>query len=323
MSQPFEPTQYRELLRAFLQEDLGGSDITTESIIPAEQRAQGELIAKAPLVLAGIGLFAEVFRLLDGSAEAEILRQDGEELAPGDIPARLRARGRALLTGERVALNLLQRLSGVATLTRRFVQAVAGTSAQILDTRKTTPGLRELEKYAVRVGGGQNHRKDLSEAVLIKENHIRLAGGVAAALAGVETLRQRRPAPTAKARPSWIEIEVTNLEELREALAHPPDVILLDNMSPPLVRAAVAQVRFAEDAQRKRPVESAPREGFAADAQRERRHEPSFKIRVEASGGITLANVREFAEAGADWISVGALTHSAQGVDLSFEIERV
>jgi len=302
MSLPFEPTHYRELLRAFLKEDLGGGDITTDSIIPAEQRAQGELIAKAPLVLAGIGLFVEVFRLLDGRAEADVLRQDGEELAPGDIPARLRAGARALLTGERVALNLLQRLSSVATLTRRFVQAVAGTGAQILDTRKTTPGLRELEKYAVRVGGGQNHRQDLSEAVLIKENHIRLAGGVAAAFAAVQALRERRPAQAPKDRPSWIEIEVTNLEELREALAHAPDVILLDNMSPPLVRAAVTQVRSAEG------------------AQRERRHDPAHKIRVEASGGITLTNVREFAEAGADWISVGALTHSAPAVDLSFEI---
>ena len=302
MPHPFQPTHYRELLRAFLKEDLGGGDITTDAIVPAEQRAQGELIAKAPLVLAGIGLFVEVFGLLDGSAEADILRQDGDELAPSEIPARLRAQARALLTGERAALNLLQRLSGVASLTRRFVQAVAGTRAQILDTRKTTPGLRELEKYAVRVGGGQNHRKNLSEAVLIKENHIRLAGGVTAALAAVETLRERRPGPAAKGRPSWIEIEVTNLEELREVLAHAPDVILLDNMSPPLVRAAVTLVRFAEDAQRKR------------------RRDPSYNIRVEASGGITLANVREFAEAGADWISVGALTHSAPAVDLSFEI---
>jgi nicotinate-nucleotide pyrophosphorylase (carboxylating) len=305
MPPPFEPTHYRELLRAFLKEDLGGGDITTDAIVPAEQRAQGALIAKAPLVLAGIALFVEVFRLLDGSAGADILRLDGEELAPGQIPARLRAQARALLTGERVALNLLQRLSGVATLTRRFVQAVAGTGAQILDTRKTTPGLRELEKYAVRVGGGQNHRKDLAEAVLIKENHIRLAGGVAAALAAVETLREPRPPQVAKARPSWIEIEVTNLEELRGALAHAPDVILLDNMSPPLVRAAITQVRFAEN------------------AQRERRHDPAYKILVEASGGITLANVREFAEAGADWISVGALTHSAPSVDLSFEIEPI
>jgi nicotinate-nucleotide pyrophosphorylase (carboxylating) len=191
------------------------------------------------------------------------------------------------LSGERVALNLLQRLSGVATMTRQFVRAVEDTGAAILDTRKTTPGLRALEKYAVLVGGGKSHRKDLAEAVLIKENHIRLAGGVSAALAAVQV---------AKGKAAWIEIEVTTLDELREALAHNPDVILLDNMKPSLTREAVEEVR---------------------------RHAGPHKIRTEASGGITLANVREFAEAGVDWISVGALTHSAPAVDLSFEIEPV
>ena len=160
----------------------------------------------------------------------EIVSHDGEELTAGKVPARVNASARALLTGERVALNLLQRLSGVATLTRRFVRAIEGTEAEILDTRKTTPGLRALEKYAVRVGGGKNHRKDLGEAVLIKENHIRLAGGVSAALTAAQA---------AKGRVAWIEIEVTNLDELRAALAHNPDVILLDNMSPSLVRQAV------------------------------------------------------------------------------------
>jgi nicotinate-nucleotide pyrophosphorylase (carboxylating) len=201
------------------------------------------------------------------------------------VPTRVDASARALLTGERVALNLLQRLSGVATLTRRFVRAIEGTQAEILDTRKTTPGLRALEKYAVRVGGGKNHRKDLGEAVLIKENHIRLAGGVAAALTAAQA---------AKGRAAWIEIEVTNLDELSAALVHHPDVILLDNMSPPLVCQAVGEVR---------------------------KHSAPKKIRTEASGGITLDNVRGFAEAGVDWISVGALTHSAPAVDLSFEIE--
>lgn len=275
------------MLRSFLVEDLGAGDVTTDATVSATQRARGELIAKAPLVLAGINVFAEVFRLLDPTTEIEISRHDGEELKQGEIPARLSASARALLTGERVALNLLQRLSGVATLTRRFVTAVAGTRAEILDTRKTTPGLRALEKYAVHVGGGRNHRKDLGEAVLIKENHIRLAGGVPAAL---------RAAQAARGRAAWIEIEVTNLDELRAALTHSPDIILLDNMSPALVREAVAKVR-AQDAAR--------------------------KICTEASGGITLGNVREFAEAGADWISVGALTHSAPAVDLSFEIEPV
>jgi len=277
----------QNLLRSFLAEDLGAGDITTETTISPVQRARGEVIAKAPLVLAGIELFAEVFLILELTASVEILFPDGEELTPGKVPARVIASARALLTGERVALNLLQRLSGVATLTRRFVRAVEGTGAEILDTRKTTPGLRALEKYAVRVGGGKSHRKDLSEAVLIKENHIRLAGGVSAALLAAQA---------AKGRARWIEIEVTNLDELRAALPHDPDVILLDNMKPSLVREAIAEVR--------------------------KLHAPG-KIRTEASGGISLENVREFAEAGVDWISVGALTHSAPAVDLSFEIEPI
>jgi nicotinate-nucleotide pyrophosphorylase (carboxylating) len=272
-------------LRSHLAEDIGAGDITTTATVSATQRARGELIAKAPLILAGIDLFAEVFRLLDPATEVAICHRDGEEVKPGQIPARVKSSAHALLTGERVALNLLQRLSGVATLTHEFVRAVVGTGAEILDTRKTTPGLRELEKYAVRAGGGRNHRKDLNEAVLIKENHIRLAGSVSAALSAAQT---------AKGRAAWIEIEVTNLDELRDALAYNPDVVLLDNMNPSLVRQAVQQVRT---------------------------HDPSRKIRTEASGGITLANVRSFAEAGVDWISVGALTHSAPAVDLSFEIE--
>ena len=281
MPETFDPADYRELLRGFLKEDIGAGDITTGTVVAAERRARGELVAKAPLVLAGLELFLEVFRLLEPAVVAEVEHKDGEELSVGEIPVRVRGSARTLLTGERVALNLLQRLSGIATLTRRFVREVAGTGAQILDTRKTTPGLRALEKYAVRVGGGRSHRKDLAEAVLIKENHIRLAGGVAAAL---------EAAQAAKGRAKWIEIEVTNFDELRDALAHGPDVILLDNMTPAQVRQAVETVR-------------------------------PEKTRLEASGGIALANVREFAEAGVDWISVGALTHSAPAVDLSFEIE--
>jgi nicotinate-nucleotide pyrophosphorylase (carboxylating) len=285
MPPSLDVSAYHNLLRSFLAEDIGSGDITTDTVVSAMQRARGDVIAKAPLVLAGIELFAEVFRLLDPTTVADFRIHDGEELVPGQIPARITASARTLLTGERVALNLLQRLSGVATFTRRFVRSVAGTGAQIVDTRKTTPGLRALEKYAVRVGGGQNHRKDLAEAVLIKENHIRLAGGVRAAL---------QAAQAAKGRAKWIEVEVTNLEELREALAHGPDMILLDNMSPSLVRQAVDQVKMQDQ---------------------------DRKIRTEASGGITLGNVREFAEAGVDWISVGALTHSAPAMDLSFEIE--
>src|SRR5271165_1035276 len=262
MPPTFDASVYHNLLRSFLAEDIASGDITTEMTVSARQQARGELIAKAPLVLAGIELFAEVFRLLDPSTKVEIVSRDGEELAPGKIPARVSASARALLSGERVALNLLQRLSGVATLTRKFVHAIEGTEAAILDTRKTTPGLRALEKYAVLVGGGKSHRKDLAEAILIKENHIRLAGGVSAALTAVQTSRGRV---------AWIEIEVTNLDELRAALALNPDVIMLDNMSPSLVRQAVGEVR---------------------------KHSAPHNIRTEASGGITLNNVREFAEAG-------------------------
>lgn len=285
MVQALEPSFYRELLLAFLREDAGAGDITTNSIVAETQRARGDLLAKAQLVLAGIEIFVDVFRLLDPATEAQVFRHDGEEIAPGKIPASFKASARALLTGERVALNLLQRLSGTATLTHHFVRAIEGTGAKIVDTRKTAPGLRALEKYAVRVGGGYNHRKDLGEAILIKENHIRIAGSISAALASAEKARNRS---------GWIEIEVTNLEELHEALDHRPDIILLDNMTYLMVGEAVEQVR---------------------------KRDPARRIRTEASGGITLENVRQFAQAGVDWISIGALTHSAPAVDLSFEIE--
>jgi nicotinate-nucleotide pyrophosphorylase (carboxylating) len=285
MVQPLDPSIYREQLRAFLKEDLGAGDATTDAVVSQTQRARGDLVAKVPLILAGIEIFVEVFRLLDPTVEVRASRHDGAKLEEGEIPVRIKASARALLTGERVALNLLQRLSGVATLTDRFVRAIEGTEARILDTRKTTPGLRGLEKYAVRVGGGCNHRKDLGEAVLIKENHIRLAGSISAALVAAERVKDRS---------RWIEIEVTNLEELQAALRHAPDIILLDNMTPPTVREAVEQVR---------------------------KHDPARRIRTEASGGISLEIVQQFAEAGVDWISIGALTHSAPAVDLSFEIE--
>jgi nicotinate-nucleotide pyrophosphorylase (carboxylating) len=287
MPPSLDAAAYHSLLRSFLAEDISTGDITTETTVSASQRARGELVPKAPLVLAGIELFAEVFRLLDSTTHVELIAHDGDALVPGQIPARVTSSARTLLSGERVALNVLQRLSGVATLTRRFASAVEGTGAAVLDTRKTTPGLRSLEKYAVLVGGGKSHRKDLAEAILIKENHIRLAGSVSAALVAAQA---------ARGQVAWIEIEVTNLNELLEALTHDPDVIMLDNMNPSLARQAVAEVR---------------------------RHTRPHKIRTEASGGITLANVREFAEAGVDWISVGALTHSAPAVDLSFEIEPV
>ncbi len=285
MPVPFDPSIYHEALQRFLAEDLGTGDITTTLLVPAGRRARGALVAKGQLVLAGVELFAEVFRLLDRSIDVERSRTDGEELCRGDIAEWIPGLARPLLTGERVALNLLQRLSGIATVTRQYVRAVAGTGVRIMDTRKTTPGLRDLEKYAVRVGGGSNHRRDLGEAVLIKDNHIRVAGGVRAALEATGP---------AAGKVAWIEVEVTNLQELRDAIVSKPDMVLFDNMTPPEVRQAVAVLRAADPAQ---------------------------NIRTEASGGITLSNVRQYAETGVDRISIGALTHSAPAVDLSFEVE--
>lgn len=282
---PLSADALRELLRRFLDEDIGRGDRTTEATARPEQRADGQFLAKSPLILAGLDIAIETFRLLDPNVEHEKLRRDGDRVAPGQTIGWVRGRAAALLGAERVALNLLQRLSGIATLTRAYVDAVAGTGAAILDTRKTTPGLRALEKYAVRAGGGTNHRLGLDDAMLIKENHVRLAGGVAPAI---------RAAQAHRGAAKWIEVEVNSLAELDEALAERPDAILLDNFAPELVREAVARAR-------------------ARDSER--------RIALEASGGITLANVRQFAEAGVDRISVGALTHSAPAADISLEIE--
>src|SRR6266478_530502 len=263
MSPSIDVSAYHNVLRSFLAEDLGAGDITTETVISSTQRARGEVIAKAPLVLAGIDLFVEVFRILDSTTEAQICRHDGGELKPGQIPARVKASARALLTGERVALNLLQRLSGVATLTRRFVDAVAGTTARIRDTRKTTPLLRALEKRAVEAGGGVAHRAGLDKGILIKDNHARLAGGV-----GEATRRARSAFPNVS-----IETEVERLDQIEEALRAGAQMILLDNFTPAAVRAAVAQI--------------------------------AGRVTVEVSGGVTLRTVREYAEAGPDYIAIG------------------
>ncbi|MGB6546373.1 MAG: carboxylating nicotinate-nucleotide diphosphorylase [Candidatus Acidiferrales bacterium] len=282
---PLSADALRELLRRFLDEDIGHGDRTTEITVRAEQRAAGQLIAKSPLVLAGLDFAIETFRLLDSHLESKILFRDGDRVTSGQTIAWVRGRARALLGAERVALNLLQRLSGVATLTRAYVDAVAGTGPAILDTRKTTPGLRALEKYAVRAGGGTNHRLGLDDAILIKENHVRLAGGVAPAI---------RAAQANRGSAKWIEVEVDTLAELDEALREQPGAILLDNFTPELTREAVARARARD---------------------------PEHRIALESSGGITLPNVRQFAEAGVDRISIGALTHSAPAADISLEIE--
>ena len=269
----------RQIVGAALEEDIGRRDVTTEASVPAEARARGVLLAKQDLVLAGAEVALEAFRLLDPGAVWESSRPDGSLLRPGDSLGVVRGRARALLTAERVALNFLQRLSGVATLTHLFVERVTGTQAKIRDTRKTTPLLRSLEKYAVEVGGGVPHRSRLDSGVLVKDNHIRLAGSIGAAT--------RRALAAAAGLP--VEVEVERADQIEEAIAAGAQMILLDNFTPDAVRSAVALV--------------------------------ARRVPTEASGGVRLETVRAYAEAGPDYIAVGALTHSAPAVDISFEIE--
>jgi len=279
------------ILEHALLEDKATSDATSRACIDPQQRATATILAKQDCILAGVGAISrilEVYEQLDPHmiGHPEVISHgevfDGVRLHKGQAIAVIRHNARVLLCCERVVLNVLQRLGGIATLTRKFVDAVHGTRAQILDTRKTVPGLRVLDKYAVRCGGGHNHRLDLSDGVLIKNNHIALAGGVAAVLQKArQNRREEQP----------IEIEVRNLHELEEALANGAERVLLDNMTVEAVREAVAKVRSH-----------------------------STKVPVEVSGGVRLENVRAYAEAGADCISVGSLTHSPQAVDLSMRI---
>jgi nicotinate-nucleotide pyrophosphorylase (carboxylating) len=279
------------LLEHALLEDKATSDATSRACIDPGQRAIATILAKQDCILAGVGAVArilEIYTQLDQNAigHPEVISHgeifDGVRLHKGQAIAVVRHNARVLLCCERVILNLLQRLSGIATYTRQFVDAVHGTQARILDTRKTVPGLRVLDKYAVRCGGGHNHRLDLSDGVLIKNNHVALAGGIAPALQ--KALRNRRGE-------QMIEIEVRNMAELEEALNHGAERILLDNMSVENVKAALARVRSHS-----RPVP------------------------VEVSGGVGLENVRAYAETGVEFISVGALTHSPRAVDLSMRI---
>jgi nicotinate-nucleotide pyrophosphorylase (carboxylating) len=274
------PAELEALIDRALQEDIGRGDVTTEAIVPADLMAQAVMLAKAPGRIAGLPVAAAVFKRLDTRVRWEALVAEGTtvEEVPTAI-ARLSGPARAILSGERVALNLVQRLSGIATLAGRCAAAVEGTGARVLDTRKTTPGLRTLEKYAVRAGGGQNHRFGLYDGVLIKDNHIRAAGGIATAVAAV---RGRVP-PGLR-----VEVEARTLAEVAEAVASGAEIILLDNMTPALLREAVALV-----------------EGRAL---------------LEASGGVTLSTVRQVAETGVDYVSLGLLTHSAPALDISLDI---
>ncbi|MBI5193492.1 MAG: carboxylating nicotinate-nucleotide diphosphorylase [Nitrospirae bacterium] len=268
-----------------LSEDIGSGDITTAFLIPENMDAVGTIIAEEDIVLAGIRVAEEVFKTLDVEVIFEALAGDGESVKSGTNIARLHGKARTLLTGERVALNFLQRLSGIATLSRKYKEAVAGFPVRIVDTRKTTPGLRSLEKYAVRAGGCWNHRYGLFDGILIKENHIALTEGVAVAITSVK----KKVPHTIK-----IEIEVSNIEEVREAVRGGADIILLDNMDLQMMREAVSIIR----------------------------EHKAKQILIEASGGMTLDRIRDVAATGVDIISAGALIHSAVWANLSMDVNK-
>ena len=278
--EPLEPGRYRELVRRALAEDFGWGDVTTEGVIDREQKARAIILVKSRCVTAGMDIAGEAFRQLDPGVQITVRCGDGSLCAPGTTVAELTGQAAALLTAERTGLNFLQRLSGIATLTRQFVDAAAGRIT-VLDTRKTTPLLRALEKYAVRAGGGVNHRSGLDDGILIKDNHIRLAGGVVDAVTRMR--RANREMPT--------EVEVQSLQQVDEALASGADIILLDNLSMADIIAAVNRCRG--------------------------------RVKTEISGGVTLSRMPELAATGADYVSIGALTHSAPAADLSLEIEPV
>lgn len=268
-----------KLIDLALEEDIGSGDITTEHLVDAQARGQGIIVAKEDLVIAGLDLARRVFQRIDADMKLASSFTDGDRVRKGDTVATLSGRLATLLTGERTALNFLQRLSGIATLTRDYVARLADKNVKLLDTRKTTPGWRELEKWAVRVGGGTNHRMGLYDAVLIKDNHIVAAGSISEA---VKRVRGNVPPGTT------IEVETVDLDQVREAMDAGADIIMLDNMTTEKIKAAVALV----------------------DA----------RSKLEVSGGITHERLAQLADTGIDYISSGALTHSARAVDLSMRI---
>jgi len=275
---PLDPLLYRDIVRRALEEDVRGGDITTTATVSRAQRARGAFIVKADCVLAGLDVAVETFRQIDPTVTVTLSKEDGDLCRAGEEVATVAGSARALLIGERTALNILQRLSGIATRARLFADA-SGGRITVLDTRKTTPTLRLLEKYAVRAGGASNHRVGLFDAILIKDNHIRLTGGVRRA---VELCRTHNPGVP-------VEIEAETLQEVDEALAAGAEIVLVDNMSTADIREAVERAKG--------------------------------RAKIEISGGVTLDRIPELAATGADFVSVGALTHSAPAVDISFEIE--
>ncbi len=272
----------RRLIDLALEEDLGRGDVTTQAVIDAGAKATAHLVARQPLVLAGLGICTAVFEHVDASIAAMELAKDGDRVAAGTRVATYAGKAASLLASERTALNFVQRLSGVATVARAFVDAAAGTNLRIADTRKTTPGFRLLEKYAVRMGGASNHRFDLGSGVLIKDNHVAVAGGV-----GEAVRRTRGKIPHGLK----IEVEVDSLEQLDEALDAGADIVLLDNFSLPDIEKATAKAHA-------------------------RKHHPL----LEVSGGVTLEQIANLARTGVDIVSAGALTHSAPAVDLALDI---
>ncbi len=282
----FENGYILSSIAEFLSEDLGRGDITTQACVAPEVRGTGRFLAKENLVVCGLAVAEAVFIHLDeDSPEIEATVNEGTEVEAGTVFALLRGYADVLLAGERVALNLIQRMSGIATLTRQYVKAIEGTGAQIVDTRKTTPGLRMLEKYAVTVGGGKNHRLGLDDGVLIKDNHIALSGGITEAV----TMAKKKVGHLHK-----IEVEITNWAQLREAIEAGADIVMLDNQTP---------------------------EEAAKLVEMSRQLNPN--VLIEASGGMDLDRVRFYAEAGVDLISVGRITHSARAVDISFKIQTI
>ncbi len=268
----------------FLAEDVGRGDITTTATVPPFTRGVGRFLAKENLILCGLDVAEAVFFHLDpDGGEIETSFNDGDEIDAGTIFASLKGYADVLLVGERTALNLIQRMSGIATLTRRFVEAIKDTKAQIVDTRKTTPGLRALEKYAVTIGGGKNHRMGLDDGVLIKDNHIALAGGIAEAV---------KAAKNRVGHLHKIEVEISNWAQLREAVEAGAEIVMLDNQTPEEAAKLVQMARSMN------PL-----------------------VLIEASGGMDLDGVRAYADAGCDLISVGRLTHSARAMDISFKIQ--
>ena len=283
---PLDSDYIYEAVERALLEDLGRGDLTSRATIRMTARGTGSFLAKQDLVLAGIEIADAVFTWFEVEMQIQSTANDGEEIPAGKVFARASGDAQVLLAAERTALNFLQHLSGIATKTKTFVDAIKGTDAFIVDTRKTTPGLRMLEKYAVTCGGGRNHRLGLDDGILIKDNHIALAGGIEEAVRRVREVAGHL---------HKIEVETANAAQVEQALKAGADIIMLDNMTPDQVQACVSLVKS-----------SAPAEHRAL---------------TEASGGITLENVRAYAEAGVDLISIGAITHSAPAVDISFKIK--